>query len=53
MIHAARIIRPTIIVDRPSVLILRQEFLHFPIPLFCAYTEFEIFFGYGVPVLSE
>ena len=36
----------------PSV-IFGEELFDFPIPLFRADTEFEIFFGNGVPILRD
>lgn len=51
MVHASRIFGSTVVIYGTSLIILGKELLHFPIPLFCAYAEFEIFLSDGVPVL--
>ncbi len=51
MVRAGRILGSTIMIYGTSLIILGKELLHFPIPLFCAYAEFKILFGDGVPVL--
>ena len=40
-------------IDGTSSVIFREELFDFPISLFRADTEFEIFFGNGVPILGD
>lgn len=53
MVHACRILGSTVVIYGTSLIIFGKELLHFPIPLFCAYAEFKIFFGDRVPVLVK
>ena len=52
-IRAACILRNSVMIDGTSSVIFREELFDFPISLFRADTEFEIFFGNGVPVLGD
>ena len=52
-ICAACILRNTVMIDGTPSVIFREELFDFPISLFGADTEFEIFFGNGVPILSN
>ena len=42
-----------VLVDGASVLVFGKEFLHFPVVLFGAHGELEIFAGDGVPILWQ
>jgi hypothetical protein len=48
-IHTTGVFR--FLVHRASALVIRKEFLNFPVVLFGSDREFEIFLGDGVPVL--
>lgn len=50
MIHATRIPTRPILIDRASLILLRQQFLDLPIPLLRAHTELQIFPRNRVPV---
>ena len=52
-IRAACILGNTVMIDGTPSVILREELFDFPISLFGADTEFKIFFGNGVPILSN
>lgn len=52
VVHAASILRVTVMIDGGAAVFFGEELFDFPIALFGANAEFEVFAGNGVPVLK-
>ncbi len=52
VVHAAGVLGVAVVVDGASAVVFGEEFFDFPIALFGADAEFEVFAGDGVPVLE-
>lgn len=52
VVHTAGVLGVAVVVDGASAVVFGEELLDFPIALFGADAEFEVFAGDGVPVLE-
>lgn len=52
VVHTAGVLGVAVVVDGASAVVFGEELLDFPVALFGADAEFEVFAGDGVPVLE-